>query len=198
MKFLITGFIILFNLAALAQSPGLTINVWMDSVKAGSTRYKIEMKICNPKKMTERGSWFTHDTSKINFASLMPADINCGEYFDNGMPELISGEEEDLPFNRFKFSNQVFALEKIFVFRISNQSSRGRWPEMYIVMPLRYKSFVTHIDISHIKFQPGKVIFLTKLNAAYEKSVLVIRQSLENAKGVELKNFALKELLEKD
>jgi hypothetical protein len=47
-----------------------------------------------------------------------------GGYFDNGMPTLISGEEEEL-FNRFKFSNQVFAWEKIFLFRISNQSSRS-------------------------------------------------------------------------
>jgi hypothetical protein len=197
MKYRLTGFIILFHLLTSAQSPGLTINVIMDSVKADGTRYKIEMKICKPKKMTARGDWFSHDTSTIDFASLRSNDIDCGEYFDDGMPTLISGEKEKL-FNRFKFSNQVFAWEELYVFRIANASSRAWWPSMYIVMPMKYKSFVTHIDVTEIEFQSGKVIFLTALNASYEGSHLSIRQSLKNIKGVKADGFPLEELLKKN
>jgi hypothetical protein len=124
-------------------------------------------------------------------------DIDCGEYFDKGTPTLISGQEKELPFNRFEFSNQVFAWEKIFVFKISNRSSRGWWPEMYIVIPMKYKSFRTHIDITDIEFLSGKVVFLTELNASYDESLLNIRQSLKDVKAVEVRDFPLEELLEK-
>jgi len=114
---------------------------------------------------------------------------------------FVRGEEEKF-FNRFKFSNQVFAWEKIFVFRISNRSSRGWWPPMYIVMPMKYKSFVTHITLTDIVFQSGKVIFLTNYNAFYNDSenmkFLDIDQSLKNYKTVDVKIFPLQELLEKN
>jgi len=194
MKKLIAGFTVLFHLTATAQSPGLTINVIMDSVKADGTRYKIEMKICEPKKMTERGDWFTHDTSTIDFTSLKPTDINCGEYLDKGAPTLISGKEEKT-YNHFKFSNQIIAWEKILVFKISNASSRGWSPEMYIILPVKLKSFVTNIDLAGVEFVSGKIIFLADENGTYEKSSLVIRQSLKDAKTVEVKNFHLKDLL---
>ena len=197
MKHLVLGLFVLLNLEAIAQSPGLTINVIMDSVKADGIRYKIEMKICKPKKMTKRESWFTHDTSKINFTSLKANDIECGEYFDKGTPTLISDTEEKKVYNRFEFSGQVFAWEEIYIFKISNRSSRGWWPEMYIVLPIKYKSFRTHIDITDIEFQSGKVVFLTDVNAFYDESKLNIRQSLKNEKGAEVKSFPLKELLEK-
>ena len=193
--------LVLSKLITTAQSPILTINVLMDSVKTDGIRYKIEMNICEPKKMTERGGWFSHDTSAIDFTALKANDIECGGYFDDGMPTLISGEEEKF-FNRFKFSNQVFAWEKIFVFRISNRSSRGWWPPMYIVMPMKYKSFVTHITLTDIVFQSGKVIFLTNYNAFYNDSenmkFLDIDHSLKNYKTVDVKTFPLQELLEKN
>jgi hypothetical protein len=196
---LILVFIIHSNVSA--QSPYLSILVKMDSIKAASTRYKIEMKICAPKKMTERGGWFTHDTSKINFASLKAESIECGEYFENGMPTLLSGEEEK-KINQFEFANQVFAWENIFVFRISNASSRGWQPEMYVVMPMKYKSFVTHIKLNDIEFQSGKVIFVTNYNGFYNDSgnmkYLDIDQSLKNFKSVDVKNFSLKTILEKE
>jgi hypothetical protein len=195
--FFFTGVLLIYHLSVNAQSPGLTINVIMDSLKTGYTRYKIEMKICEPLKKTERGSWFSHDTSAIDFISLKPEAVNCGGYFDKGMPELISGQEEEIRFNEFKFSNQVFAWEKIFVFKISNRSSRGWWPEMYIVMPVKYKSFKTHIDLTGIEFLSGKVIFLTEVNALYHESLLVVRQSLENEKAIDVNDFLLKWLLEK-
>jgi hypothetical protein len=108
---------------------------------------------------------------------------------------LISGKEEKT-YNRFEFSNQVFAWEKILVFKISNSSSRGWNSEMYIVLPVKFKSFITYIDLTSIEFLSGKVVFLTDINAGYEKSSQVIRQSLKDAKPVEVKDFQLKELLE--
>lgn len=173
----------------------------MDSIKAESTRYKIEMKICEPKKMTERGDWFTHDTSTIDFTSLKATDIDCGKYFDKGIGEPLTYNKEEIPFNRFEFSGQVFAWEKIFVFRISDWSSRGWNPEMYIVIPMKYKSFITHITLNDIEYQSGKVIFLTNYNAFYNDSgnmkYLDIDQSLKNYKSVDVKNFPLKAILEK-
>lgn len=198
MKILILGFILLLHLTATAQSPGLTINIIMDSAKLDFTLYKIEMKICKPKKMTERGSWFSHDTSTIDFASLNANDIECGEYFDKGMGEPLTYNKEEILFNKFEFANQVFAWEKIFVFKISNWSSRGWQPEMYIVMPVKYKSFQTSIEITDIENLSGKVVFLSDVNASYDESKLNIRQSLKDAKAVELKGFPLKEMIEKE
>jgi len=195
MKYFITVFIIAFDLSAAAQSPSLTINVQMDSLTQSSVRYKIEMKICDPKNRTQRGNWFSHDTSKIDFTSLKASEVNCSEYSDKGMPELISGEAEEIPRNSYKFSNQVFAWEKLFIFRISNISSRGRTPGMFIVLPMKYKSFRTSVDLSDIEFQPGKVIFLTEPHAVYDESVLVIRQSLKGIKAVDEKDFPSKGLL---
>jgi hypothetical protein len=168
----------------------------MDSAYRDIYRYKIEMKICNPKKMTKRVDWFSHDTSSIDFASLKANDIECGEYFDKGMPTLISGEEEEKPpFNQFEFSNQVFAWEGIYVFRIANVSSRAWWPPMYVVLPMKYKSFWTNVELTDMEFQSGKVIFLNNINPAYVDRRLVIRQSLKKEKGIKTEDFPLKELL---
>src|SRR5258705_13009919 len=153
MKYSLIPTTILIHLTATGQSPHLSMLLKMDSVKAEGKRYKFEMNICKPKKMTERGSWFSHDTSTIDFTSLKSNDIECGGYFNKGMPTLISGPEEKPPFNQFQFSGQVFVWEEIYVFRISDQGSRDWNPEMYIVMPMKYKSFWTHIDITDIEFQ---------------------------------------------
>ena len=193
-KFLIVIFFIACH-AAKAQSPHLGMLVLMDSAKTGSVRYLIEMKICEPKQGTGRGDWFSHDTSTIDFRSLKNGDTSCGEYFSKGEPDLISGGNNDPVYNKFTFSNQVFAWEKIFVFRISNASSRGWVPGMFIVMPMPYKSFVTKVVLKDIPFQSGKVIYLDKLNASYERSALLIDQSLKDSKGVELKEFSGKGIL---
>ena len=167
----------------------------MDSVKAGGKKYKFEMKFCEPKKRTEKGDWFTHDSSSVDFTSLKATGIDCGEYFDNGTPASIAGEEEK-GFNRFKFSNQVFAWEKILVLKISDQSSRGWSPDMYIVMPIKYKSFVTHIALSNLSFQPGKVIILTNYKFSRKGMSLAIEEHLGDHTGVDIKDFFLRSVLE--
>ena len=187
---------ILIHLTATAQSPYLSILVKMDSLSTDGIRYKIEMKICEPTKMTKYSDWFSHDTSTINFGLLKANDFKCGDFFDKGLPTLISGEEEAKSINQFEFGNQYFAWEHVFIFRISNVSSRGWNPDMYIIMPMKYKSFRTRIDLTDIKFQAGKVIFLTGYTSAYDDSKLVVNQSLKDHTGVEAKTFQLKELLE--
>ena len=199
MKYYYLSLILLFHFASWSQSPSLSILVKMDSVKAAGTRYKIEMNICEPKKMSERGNWFTHDTSKIDFTSLNSNDITCGGWFDKGMPTLISGDEEETPLNQFQFNGQVFAWEKILVFKVSNPSSAGLMPDMYIVIPIKYKSFRTYIGITDIGFQPGQVIFLNDFKGVYCETDGVQRlsfnESLKNEKTVDVKTFPLKYLL---
>jgi hypothetical protein len=196
MKKLIILFFLLTGLAGYPQSPGLMIDLRMDPDKVRAVPYSISLKICEPKKMSGRGSLFSHDTSSINFAALKPADINCGGYSDDATPVLISGEPEERPFNEFKFSNQVFAWEKILVFRIADTTSRIRHPSMYIVIPIKYKSFVTAINIKGIIFNPGKVIFLGDLKGRYDGEKLFFKRSLRKVAGIDIKNFTLRTILE--
>jgi hypothetical protein len=195
MKSLLATMFFLNSLVVGGQSPYLSILLKMNSARANGKDYKIEMKVCEPKNISDRGDWFSHEISKIDFASLKSDEINCGEYFDKGTAELISGEEEEKSFNEFKYANQVFAWEKIFVFRISNWPSRGEKPEMYIVIPMKYKSFVTSIKLSDIEFHSGKVIFVTDFKTSQDGMYLNIDQSLKNQKITDLKDFPLKEVL---
>jgi hypothetical protein len=199
MKKLIPGFILFFSVAAVGQSPYLSIRVKMDPVKTGGVNYKIEMKSCEPVKMTERNSWFSHDTSTIDFASLKAGEIKCDKYFLEGEGvEVLSGDKQYEKYNSFEFGNQVFAWEKIIVFKISNSSSSTRLPEMYIVLPVKYKSFVTSIKLTDVEFRSGKVFFLTDAAAFYGESALSITQSLKGVKDVEVKNFPLNFILEQE
>src|SRR5262245_33127818 len=135
-KYILSGLLLFFSLATTAQTPYLSVRLKMDSVKIFDHRYKIEMKFCDPVKTTERGDWFSPDTSKIDFASLKPGDINCKEYFES---EKTYGEEKPV-FNQFKHGSHNFAWEKILVFKIHDLSSRGWQAEMYVVVPMKYKS----------------------------------------------------------
>ncbi len=195
MKKLFTFFILLFDLTAAAQSPGLTINLWMDPDKARSIHYRISMKICEPRKKTNRGDWFAHDTSAIDFTSLKASGINCEDYFDDGMSTLISAGETEKPYNWFKFSNQVFAWEKILVFRISDTSSKYKFADMYIVIPMKYKSFRTTIDIKDVWFQPGKLIFLSDIKGRYSDEKLSFKRSLKKTRGTDARSFSFRGIL---
>jgi hypothetical protein len=75
-------------------------------------------------------------------------------------------------------------------------SSRGWMPEMYVVMPMKYKSFFTYIRLTDLQFQSGKVLYLTKFNHIQDGGRLRIKQSLKNYKTVDEKTFFLKEILE--
>lgn len=160
----------------------------MAMVNAAGINYQIEMKICTPVKTSERGNWFSHDTSTIDFETLQAENIHCGQFLANGEgKEILNGDKTFEKYNTYEFSNQLFAWEKILVFRISNESSAALWPYMYILLPVRYKSFVTHIDLSGITFQSGKIIILENPDAEYKGSSLFIQQNLKETHGVNLK-----------
>ncbi|MBK8312185.1 MAG: hypothetical protein IPL04_16040 [Chitinophagaceae bacterium] len=78
-----------------AQSPYLSVRFNMDSLDiTSSSKFKIEMKICEPINKTVIGDWFTNDTSDIVFSKLTAADINCGKYMVEGEGiEVLSGEK---------------------------------------------------------------------------------------------------------
>ncbi|NOT51314.1 MAG: hypothetical protein HOP10_08570 [Chitinophagaceae bacterium] len=187
--FLLLSCIFLHCLAK-TQTPYLSVKLKMDSVKAESSRYKIEMKVCEPKKLTERNNWFSNDTSKIDFASLLPGDITCQYYIESDKTRDSS------TFNQFKHGRHLFAWEKIIVFKISNASSRGWWPEMFIVVPVRYKAFVTYVDLSDVEFQSGKLMFVSDFKLKKEGMSLFIEQSLKDQKTTDVKDSPLKDLLE--
>ena len=184
------------QLAVIAQSPYLSFILKMDSAKSVGVRYKIEMKICEPKKKTKIKNWGSHEVSKINFDLLKAKDIDCGNYFEKGLPALISGQEKEIPVNQFEYGNQLLGWEHFFIFRISNMSSRGVIPDMYVVMPMKYKSFFTSINLSDLMFEPGKVLYLTRFNHLQDGSKLHIDQSLKDYKTIDEKKFSLKEILE--
>ena len=195
MKILFLSSLFFLQLQITAQSPYLSVQLKMDSAETKFHRYKIEMKFCEPLKMTERGNWFSKDTSAIDFMSLKPAEISCDKYFESRMPEMITGEKKEKKINQFGFGNQVFAWEKILVFKIADWSSRGWHPEMYIVLPVKYKSFRTSIHITDVVFQSGKVIFLDEPDAKQDGPVLTISSSLKEVKETDVKDFLQKEML---
>ncbi|UEG50710.1 hypothetical protein LK994_04385 [Ferruginibacter lapsinanis] len=179
-----------------AQSPSLSVELTMDSIKRDFTNYKIEMKICEPKVKTNNTDWFNHDTSRIIFDSLKAADIMCDNYFESG--EGIKELSDKIAFqkyNSFRYSNQLFAWEKILIYKIANYSSRAWYPEMYIVLPIRYKSFVTKINLTSLVFESGKVIYLDGKNAVQTSDALNISYSLKDEKGIDANEFLQKELL---
>lgn len=145
-----------------AQSPYLHAELSMDSVLNGHKRFKVEMKICTLKNPTDAGNWFTPDTSKIDFSRLREADVNCGVYFDNDTE------------NKYQYGNQVFAWEKILVFKISDMSSRAWHESMYVVVPMPYKSFLTSVTLDGVVFRSGKLIFMNNLSASYKDHHLII------------------------
>lgn len=169
---------------AAAQSPYLSVRFDMNKSDATSSRFKIEMKICKPLKGTEKGDWFTNDTSDINFSTLTPADISCGKYMVEGEGiEVLSGEKEKPHYNSYKFSNQVFAWEHILIFKITNESSAGIQPAMYVIVPIKYKSFVTSVSIAEVVYKSGNVVFIDNAAAIFPNKRLTINHSLKNETG---------------
>lgn len=187
---------LLMVVMANSQSPSLSVKIQMDNESTSFLNYMIEMKICTPAKTTKKGNWFSHDTSKINFTALKEEEVDCNNYLKNGEGiEVLSGDKQFEDYNIYEYHNQVFAWEKILVFRISDQSSAAYSPYMYIILPVRYKSFVTSIALSGIIFQPGKVIFLDNLKTEYEENALYIQKNLKHINGVDVKNLTVLQFL---
>ena len=180
---------------AAAQSPYLSVKLTMDTAGKSDARYVIAMKLCSLKKPSPRKDWFSFEKSKVNFESLTPAGVECGNYIENGGGyEYLSGEPELKPYNQYEFGNQHFAFEDIIVFQILDSSATRASLPMYVVFPVKYKSFVTTISLTNVPFQPGKVIYL-KEASINRSSSLQLKASLKKMKGVLVKDFRLKEML---
>jgi hypothetical protein len=147
----------------------------MDEASIQHTAFLLEMKFCEPKKTTEQGNWFDKDTSSINFKALKADDVFSSDFFKNGEgKEVLTGNYTFDKYNVFDYGNQVFAWEKIIVFRITDTAAVNKMNAMYIVLPVINKSFVTAIVLPDITFQPGKVIWMDKVSSVYNKNRLTI------------------------
>ena len=184
MKKLLIVCAIIISSNAFAQSPSLSTTLKMNV--SGSFKYKIAMKICEPVKASAGNGYFNHDTSAINFKNLKSAEIKCEAY--------ISSYDGENDFNKYYYSNQVFAWEKIIIWKISDWSSRGWHQPMYIIMPIKMKSFVTQIELNDISFESDKVIWLDETGKLHNNRQ-IFNISLKNINGTTFEDCTLKNLL---
>jgi len=173
-----------------AQSPYLSVKAIMLRDSIYDADYSIELQICSVKKGPANSKLFSGDTTKIDFTKLLPGDFNYSE--------PISGSNPHQPqLNKFSYSNQVYAFEKILILRIMNRSSAGLMPAMFVVIPIKYESFVTFVEISNIVFESGEIIYLDKVpNKRDKEKHLVINESLKHYPSISMKEFPLKLKLE--
>jgi hypothetical protein len=187
MKKLLLVFTFFYCHAVFAQSPYLVVNLAMDSVKAGATHYKMDMKLCQPVNGTAIKDHFSNEHSTIDFKALTEKGIRCGDYISN---------EETHGFYNFHFGNQVFAWEKILICRIVNWSSANWQEPMYLVLPVKMKSFVTGINIKNIVYQSGKLIWLEDIGVIDKNHAQQISIMLNDRKGIDTESWALKKILD--
>ena len=173
-----------------SQSPYLSVKAIMLRDSVYDADYGIELQICNLKKGLANSKLFSGDTSKIDFAQLSTDDFNCSEF--------ISASGSHRPqLNNFSYSNQVYAFEKVLVLRITNHSSAGLMPAMFVIMPIKYESFVTFVQLRDIVFESGEIIYLDKLSNKRDKEKhLLINESLKDFPTMSIKKFPLKLKLE--
>jgi len=173
---------------AFGQSPALIADLTMDSIKTGAVHFKIEMKLCEPVDKSPVNGVFTNDRSTIDFKALTENNITCGRYIDN--------YEDDHPFYNFRYGNQVFAWEKIIIWKIMNISSRALHEPMYIILPVKIKSFITYIEIKDIAFEGGKFIWLDEEGVINKEKTQHLLASLKNRKGIDTDKCSLKKILD--
>ncbi|HRX92868.1 MAG TPA: hypothetical protein P5158_02075 [Chitinophagaceae bacterium] len=157
------------------QSPYLAVRVEMDSTEQ-HTDYSIEMRVCTPVNAIKTSDWFTPDTSTINFSEIGKDALQYDAF--KSTDDFYRNKSGGKLYNRFRYGNQVFAWEKILVFRITNHSSRGLQPPMFIVLPMIYKSFISTVTLTNIIYQSGHIVFLDKPAAYYKDDRLYIKQSI--------------------
>ena len=188
MKKLLLGFTFFYCHAVFAQSPYLSVNLTMDSAKAGSINYRIEMRICQPVNGTPSKDHFSNDLSTIDFKALKEKDLNIGQY--------ISIDEKTNGYYKYHFGNQVFAWEKILICRIVNWSSTNWEEPMYVILPVKMKSFVTAVNMKDIGYQSGKLIWLEDVGTIDNDHTQQIAINLNGRKGIDTDSWSLKKLLD--
>ena len=166
---------LLLTVKVFSQSPYLSVKLKMDAESIKHTAYQIEMKFCEPNKKTESTGLISNDTSSILLNALKTNEVNCGIFFKNGEgKEILTGDKTISKYNIFEYGNQVFAWEKLLVFRISDTADNDPENVMYIILPMVYKSFRTSVEITDVVFQPGKMILADKLTTEYADKWLQI------------------------
>lgn len=173
-----------FYNTAFAQSPSLSVLIKMDLEKNNSIDYRIEMKICEPVTPSPNKNYFDNERSSINFKALSDTDIVCGKY-----TSTYNTENE---FNGYQYSNQVFAWEKLLVWKITNESSRDWKKPMFLVLPVKLKSFVTHIEITDVAFQQGNLLWLADDGKLLKNKRQQFNISVKDRKGIALTKADLK------
>lgn len=184
MKKLLFALIFFYSHSAYAQSPGLIIHFNVDSIKADVLDFKIEMKFCEPHKRTTSKSPFTKDSSTIDFKKLAEKDISCEAYIGNYNSNTY----------HYYFSNQVFAWEKIIIWKLSAASGNSK-EYMYVILPVKIKSFVTFIEINDVVFEPGKFIWIDEQGKSERNSGLDLLFSLKKSQATDINKCSLKSIL---
>jgi hypothetical protein len=182
--------IIFSAVSANSQSPYLSVKATMLRDTAHDTNYGRELQICSIENGSANIKLFSGDTSKIDFAKLSSNDFHYSAFISTSDTQLQLN-------NNFSYGNQIYGFEKILVLRITNRSSAGLILPMFIVMPIKYESFVTFVELRDIVFKPGKIIYLEKVpNKRNKEKHLVINESLKDYPTMSLKQFPLKLRLE--
>lgn len=182
-----------FSFSVNAQSPGLAIDVNMNGKDTVGKRLFIEMRLCTLKQESEKGSWFSKDTSTINFNNLTSVDFDCSKYMYNGEgKEVLNGNGQFTRYNQFTYSNQVYAWEKIIVIRITNTNPGNNQKPMFIIMPVKNKSFVTTIVFEKVPFRSNSIFYIEDATAMYKKTNLYLTANLEKYTPVPVENCHLK------
>jgi hypothetical protein len=191
--FFLTLFIFAAGVAG-AQSPYLSVVLRMDSSKIGQHQFTISMKLCRLRQPSPQKDAFSYELSKTRFDTLTSSSLSCGDYIENGGGyEYLTGKPVIDP-NVYRFGNQAFAYEVVMVFKIEDSSSAAAMP-MYVVFPVRHKSFVTSVSITDVSFRPGKVLFVDGEKKRKSGSGLRLEASVKKKKAVEINTSPFKSLL---
>lgn len=67
---------------------------------------------------------------------------------------------------------------------------------MYIILPVKIKSFVTYIQINDVEFEGGKFIWLDEEGKIEPDKRQHLSTSLKNRKGIDTDSCTLKKILD--
>src|SRR5215213_4910262 len=169
-----------------AQSPYLSLTAKMADDETAFRKYRIELKMCSIKNKKGFSRVFSGDTSKIDFTKLERNDFSCTGFFkeDRSTDDVL---------NTFSYGNQFYTYETVLILRFTDMSSRGWHAPMFIVIPVRYESFVTFIELNDIFFKSGKIIYLESLRDTRNKDKhLLIKESLKNYSAISYDELPIK------
>ncbi|MBK8312186.1 MAG: hypothetical protein IPL04_16045 [Chitinophagaceae bacterium] len=57
---------------------------------------------------------------------------------------------------------------------------------MYVIVPIKHKSFVSSVSIADVTYKSGNVVFIDKATATFPNKRLTINHSLKNETGIRI------------